>query len=299
MFIESIQCIIITTLYTFIIFNNPLITCYVTYAGIEFKDFILGFRQSTFLCTTLKCIEKFRIPFIKSGIPASNLGFTEARNPLKFAACLCVSHTHQLGCQVRSDFRFLESSCAVQTSMKSLWLLETLTCSRSEDMASVADTALNHHSLTWGSLEHFLCIGLSDPLPYTRQMMMVTLVLLVGTLGDRYQSHPAIDPVTRPSCLKPGGKHALTWVNKCYGADCPFWTGRWSEEFWNQFMFVSACHCINNSSHYGYRSLWGKWIVPGVIIMWTTGVQGRPSTNPAPPELQGLHFGKAIKKIII
>ena len=56
-------------------------------AGIEFKDFILGFRQSTFLCTTLKCIEKFRIPFIKSGIPASNLGFTEARNPLKFAAC--------------------------------------------------------------------------------------------------------------------------------------------------------------------------------------------------------------------
>ena len=56
------------------------------YAGIEFKDLILGFRQSTFLCTTLKCIEKFRIPFIKSGIPASNLGFTEARNPLKFAA---------------------------------------------------------------------------------------------------------------------------------------------------------------------------------------------------------------------
>ena len=38
------------------------------YTGIEFKDFILGFRQSTFLCTTLKCIEKFRISFIKSGI---------------------------------------------------------------------------------------------------------------------------------------------------------------------------------------------------------------------------------------
>ena len=57
------------------------------YAGIEFKDLILGFRQSTFLCTTLKCIEKFKIPFIKSGIPASNLGFTEARNPLKFATC--------------------------------------------------------------------------------------------------------------------------------------------------------------------------------------------------------------------
>ena len=56
-------------------------------AGIEFKDFILGFRQSTFLCTTLKCIEKFRIPFIKSGIPASNLGSSEARNPAKFAAC--------------------------------------------------------------------------------------------------------------------------------------------------------------------------------------------------------------------
>ena len=54
---------------------------------IEFKDFILGFRQSTFLCTTLKCIEKFRIPFIKSGIPASNLGSSEARNPAKFAAC--------------------------------------------------------------------------------------------------------------------------------------------------------------------------------------------------------------------
>ena len=50
-------------------------------------DFILGFRQSTFLCTTLKCIEKFRIPFIKSGIPASNLGSSEARNPAKFAAC--------------------------------------------------------------------------------------------------------------------------------------------------------------------------------------------------------------------
>ena len=57
------------------------------FSGIEFKDFILGFRQSTFLCTTLKCIEKFRIPFIKSGIPASNLGFTEAQNHLKFAAC--------------------------------------------------------------------------------------------------------------------------------------------------------------------------------------------------------------------
>ena len=56
------------------------------YTGIEFKDFILGFRQSTFLCTTLKCIEKFRIPFIKSGIPASNLGSSEARNPAKFAA---------------------------------------------------------------------------------------------------------------------------------------------------------------------------------------------------------------------
>ena len=54
--------------------------------GIEFKDFILGFRQSTFLCTTLKCIEKFRIPFIKSGIPASNLGSSEAHNPAKFAA---------------------------------------------------------------------------------------------------------------------------------------------------------------------------------------------------------------------
>ena len=55
-------------------------------SGIEFKDFILGFRQSTFLCTTLKCIEKFKIPFIKSGIPASNLGSSEARNPAKFAA---------------------------------------------------------------------------------------------------------------------------------------------------------------------------------------------------------------------
>ena len=50
-------------------------------------DFILGFRQSTFLCTTLKCIDKFRIPFIKSGIPASNLGSSEARNPAKFTAC--------------------------------------------------------------------------------------------------------------------------------------------------------------------------------------------------------------------
>ena len=48
-------------------------------SGIEFKDFILGFCQSTFLCTTLKCIEKFRIPFIKSGIPASNLGSSELR----------------------------------------------------------------------------------------------------------------------------------------------------------------------------------------------------------------------------
>ena len=52
-------------------------------SGIEFKDFILGFCQSTFLCTTLKCIEKFRIPFIKSGIPALNLGSSEARNPAK------------------------------------------------------------------------------------------------------------------------------------------------------------------------------------------------------------------------
>ena len=58
-----------------------------SHTGIEFKDFILGFRQSTFLCTTLKCIDKFRIPFIKSGIPASNLGSSETRNPAKFAAC--------------------------------------------------------------------------------------------------------------------------------------------------------------------------------------------------------------------
>ena len=58
-----------------------------TNSGIEFKDFILGFRQSAFLCTSLKCIEKFRIPFIKYGIPASNLGSSEARNPAKFAAC--------------------------------------------------------------------------------------------------------------------------------------------------------------------------------------------------------------------
>ena len=68
------------------IYNN-------TDTGIEFKDFILGFRQSTFLCTTLKCIENFRIPFIKSGVPASNLGFTEARNLLKFAACRYLSDT--------------------------------------------------------------------------------------------------------------------------------------------------------------------------------------------------------------
>ena len=61
-------------------------------AGIECKDFILGFRQSTFLCTTLKCTEKFRIPFIKSGIPASNLGSLEARNPAKFAACICITN---------------------------------------------------------------------------------------------------------------------------------------------------------------------------------------------------------------
>ena len=65
------------------------------YTGIEFKDFILGFRQSTFLCTTLKCIEKFRIPFIKSGIPASNLGSSEARNPAKFAAWYIISTCDQ------------------------------------------------------------------------------------------------------------------------------------------------------------------------------------------------------------
>ena len=56
------------------------------YTGIEFKGFILGFCQSTFLCTTLKCIERSRIPFIKSGIPASKLGSSEARNTAKFAA---------------------------------------------------------------------------------------------------------------------------------------------------------------------------------------------------------------------
>ena len=67
-------------------------TCMHVYvSGIEFKDFILGFRQSTFLCTTLKCIENFWIPFIKSGIPASNLGSSEARNPAKFAACVCIT----------------------------------------------------------------------------------------------------------------------------------------------------------------------------------------------------------------
>ena len=58
-------------------------------AGIEFKDFNLAFHQATFLCSTLKCFEftiKSRIPFIKSRIPTSNLGFMDARNPLKFAA---------------------------------------------------------------------------------------------------------------------------------------------------------------------------------------------------------------------
>ena len=69
---------------------GPLGTLYIS--GIEFKDFILGFRQSTFPCTTLKCIQKFRIPFIKSGIPASNLGSSEARNPAKFAACISTEH---------------------------------------------------------------------------------------------------------------------------------------------------------------------------------------------------------------
>ena len=68
-----------------------------SWAGIEFKDFILGFLQSTFLCTTLKCIEKFRIPFIKSGIPASNLGSSEARNLAKFAACSWVCNTLYAG----------------------------------------------------------------------------------------------------------------------------------------------------------------------------------------------------------
>ena len=75
------QSHITTAVLHYIIYND------LYYAGIEFKDFILGFRQSTFLCTTLKCIEKCRIPFIKSGIPASNLGSSEARNPAKFAAC--------------------------------------------------------------------------------------------------------------------------------------------------------------------------------------------------------------------
>ena len=76
------------SLFTLAVWHNISVTA----AGIEFKDFILGFRQSTFLCTTLKCIEKFRIPFIKSGIPASNLGSSEARNPAKFAACAGLHH---------------------------------------------------------------------------------------------------------------------------------------------------------------------------------------------------------------
>ena len=60
--------------------------------ALNLRIFILGFRQSTFLCTTLKCIEKIRIPFIKSGIPASNLGSSEARNPAKFAACQYINN---------------------------------------------------------------------------------------------------------------------------------------------------------------------------------------------------------------
>ena len=40
---------------------------------------------------------------------------------------------------------FLKAERAVQAFIKSLGLLETLTCSRRED-SSVADTALNHHS---------------------------------------------------------------------------------------------------------------------------------------------------------
>ena len=39
--------------------NSSRTEVLVSYAGIEFKDFILAFRQSTFLCTTLKCIESF------------------------------------------------------------------------------------------------------------------------------------------------------------------------------------------------------------------------------------------------
>ena len=84
---QHVECCIGEELVTVIYFcQAPRVLCRGN-TGIEFKDFILGFRQSTFLCTTLKCIEKFRIPFIKSGIPASNLGSSEARNPTKFAAC--------------------------------------------------------------------------------------------------------------------------------------------------------------------------------------------------------------------
>ena len=56
------------------------------YSGIEFEDFNLGFHQSTFkwLCTSLKYTESH----LNSGIPPSNVGFTEAQNPFNLSLVL-------------------------------------------------------------------------------------------------------------------------------------------------------------------------------------------------------------------
>ena len=55
--------------------------------GNEFKDFSLGFYQSSFLCTILKCIEFS----VKCGIPSLDVDITKAWNPLiytpKFWKC--------------------------------------------------------------------------------------------------------------------------------------------------------------------------------------------------------------------
>ena len=62
-------------------------------AGIEFKDFNVGFLQCTFLCITLKCSFSIKsgIPSKTFGKPPSNLGFLEAQSPFRFAVCCCRS----------------------------------------------------------------------------------------------------------------------------------------------------------------------------------------------------------------
>ena len=84
-------------------------------------------------------------------------------------------HRTFLDCQTRTHFRFLETRCAVQVFMKSLWLLEALTCSRHEDGLSCRHSvklplvhSLTHSSSTIVTAVHVIAYSLQQLIIHAR-----------------------------------------------------------------------------------------------------------------------------------